>query len=167
MVDGVTVTDQAYGSLGTYNANHGSLGTGINLAFIKEVDVKSYGFEPQYGKAQGGIVQMVTKSGGNNFHGAVGAYAGPGSWYAARKQFYQFGYLQTYPSGELSESALRSGGSNSAAMFPHFKDKIFFFGAFNPSLDQNINNANPNFPYRAPSGLRLSRTAPLPTAQRR
>jgi len=146
VVDGVTVTDQAYGSLGTFNSSHGSLGTGINLAFIKEVVVKSYGFEPQFGKAQGGIVQMVTKSGSNSYHGAVGAYAGPGSWYAARKQFYQFGYLQTYPSQTYSsphyDLALEFGG-----YVPGFRDKIFFFGAFNPALDQNINAANPNFPY--------------------
>jgi hypothetical protein len=146
VVDGVTVTDQAYGSLGTYNSFHGSLGTGINLAFIKEVDVKSYGFAPEFGKAQGGIVQMVTKSGSNAFHGAVGAYAGPGSWYAARKQFSQFGYIQTTPSGTLSsphyDMALEFGG-----YVPGFRDKIFFFGAFNPALDQNINIANPNFKY--------------------
>jgi len=146
VVDGVTVTDQAYGSLGTFNSLHGSLGTGINLAFIKEVDVKSYGFEPQYGKVQGGIVQMVTKSGSNAYHGAVGAYAGPGSWYAASKQFYQYGYLQTYPSGNLSrphyDLAIEFGG-----YVPGFRDKFFFFGAFNPALDQNINIANPNFPY--------------------
>ena len=146
VVDGVTITDQAYGSLGTYNVNHGSLGTGINLAFIKEVDVKSYGFEAQYGKAQGGIVQMVTKSGSNNYHGALGAYAGPGSWFADRKQYHDFGYTQTYPSVTDSQPhydlAAEFGG-----YIPHFRDKIFFFGAFNPSLDQSINLANPNFPY--------------------
>ncbi|MGB6975815.1 MAG: carboxypeptidase regulatory-like domain-containing protein [Terracidiphilus sp.] len=152
VVDGVTITDQAYGSLGTYNVNHGSLGTGINLAFLKEVDIKSYGFEPQYGKAQGGIVQMVTKSGSNNYHGAVGAYAGPGSWYANRNQFYNFGYTQTTPSETLSsphyDLALEFGG-----YIPHFKNKIFFFGAFNPSLDQNINDADPDFTFAgAPSG---------------
>ena len=37
-MDGVTITDQAFGRLGTYNRSFGSLGTGINLAFIKEVD---------------------------------------------------------------------------------------------------------------------------------
>ncbi|MGA3130291.1 MAG: TonB-dependent receptor [Terracidiphilus sp.] len=146
VVDGVTVTDQAYGSLGTFNSLHGSLSPGINLAFIKEVDVKQFGFEPQYGKAQGGIVQMVTKSGGNSFHGALGAYAGPGMWYASRKQFYQFGYQQTYPYAALSsphyDLAAEFGG-----YVPHFKDKVFFFGAFNPSLDQDIRTANPNFPY--------------------
>jgi Carboxypeptidase regulatory-like domain len=142
VVDGVTITDQAYGSLGTYNVNHGSLGTGINLAFIKEVDVKSYGFEPQYGKAQGGIVQMVTKSGSNKFHGALGAYLGPGAWYADRYQFFNQGYTQTTPSGTLSsphyDLAAEFGG-----YIPHFRDKIFFFGAFNPSLDQSINVSSP------------------------
>ena len=144
VVDGVTITDQAYGSLGTYNVNHGSLGTGINLAFIKEVDVKSYGFQAQYGKAQGGIVQMVTKSGSTKYHGALGAYAGPGAWYADRKQYWQFGYIQTAPSGVLSsphyDLAAEFGG-----YVPHFRDKIFFFGAFNPSLDQDIRKVNPNF----------------------
>ena len=89
---------------------------------------------------------MVTKSGSNNFHGAVGAYLGPGAWYADRNQFYQFGYLQTTPSQTLSsphyDLALEFGG-----YIPHFRDKIFFFGAFNPSLDQNINSADPNFSY--------------------
>ena len=146
VVDGVSVTDQAFGSLGTFNVNYGSLGTGINLAFIKEVDVKTYGFAPQYGKAQGGIVQMVTKSGSNSYHGALGAYAGPGAWYAARKRYYQFGYLQTAPHDALSsphyDLAAEFGG-----YVPGFRDKIFFFGAFNPSLDQNIDMANPTFTY--------------------
>ncbi|MGB8029011.1 MAG: carboxypeptidase regulatory-like domain-containing protein [Terracidiphilus sp.] len=152
VVDGVTVTDQAYGSLGTFNSQHGSLGTGINLAFIQEVDVKEYGFAPQFGKAQGGIVQIVTKSGSDTLHGALGAYLGPGAWYATRKQFYQYGYIQTTPSGVLSsphyDLAAEFGG-----YIPHFKDKIFFFGAFNPSIDQNIDIANPFFTYSgAPSG---------------
>ena len=147
VVDGVTITDQAYGSLGTYNVNHGSLGTGINLAFIKEVDVKSYGFEPQYGKAQGGIVQMVTKSGSNAYHGAIGAYLGPGSWYARRKQFYQL-RLHSNHAKRDARALTTIWRSSLADTFPHFRDKIFFFGAFNPSLDQNINIANPSFTSR-------------------
>jgi len=143
VVDGVTITDQAYGSIGTYNVQHGSLGTGINLAFIKEVDVKSYGFEPQYGKAQGGIVQIVTKSGSNQYHGALAAYLGPGSWYADRKQYYQFGYIQTTPSSTDSnpqyDVAAEFGG-----YIPGFRDKFFFFGAFDPALGQTIAEANPN-----------------------
>jgi hypothetical protein len=148
VVDGVTITDQAFGSIGTYNRYHGSLGTGINLAFIKEVDVKTTAFEPEYGKATGGIVQIVTKSGSNSYHGALAAYFGPGSWYASRYQYYQFGYRQITPPSLLNtpqyDAAFELGG-----YVPHFKDKFFFFGAFNPSLNQTTLLANPNAP--APS----------------
>jgi hypothetical protein len=148
VVDGVTITDQAFGSIGTFNRYHGSLGTGINLAFIKEVDVKTTAFEPQYGKATGGIVQIVTKSGGNQYHGALAAYFGPGAWYASRYQYYQFGYQQATPPLTLSspqyDAAFELGG-----YVPHFKDKLFFFGAFNPSLRRDIMQANPKAP--APS----------------
>ena len=60
--DGVTITDQAYGGLGVYTPQYGSLGTGINQTFVKEVDVKTAAFEPKYGLGDGGIVEIVTKS---------------------------------------------------------------------------------------------------------
>jgi hypothetical protein len=142
VVDGVTITDQAFGSIGTYNRYHGSLGTGINLSFIKEVDIKTTAFEPQYGKATGGIVQIVTKSGGNTYHGAIGAYFGPGAFYASRYQFYQFGYQQVTPSQTLS-SPQYDVSAEFGGYVPHFRDKLFFFGAFDPALLQNINYANP------------------------
>ena len=142
VVDGVTITDQAFGSIGTYNRYHGSLGTGINLAFIKEVDVKTTAFEPQFGKATGGIVQIITKSGSNSYHGALGLYFQPSVFFASRYQFYQFGYQQITPSQTLSspqyEASAEFGG-----YIPHFKDKLFFFGAFDPALNQNVNLANP------------------------
>ncbi|MCL2659368.1 MAG: TonB-dependent receptor, partial [Acidobacteriaceae bacterium] len=145
VVDGVTITDQAFGSIGTYNRYHGSLGTGINLAFIKEVSVKTTAFEPEYGKATGGIVQIVTKSGGTSYHGAVAAYFGPGSWYASRYQFYQFGFLQATPPSTLSspqyDAAIEFGG-----YVPGMKNQLFFFGAFNPALRRDVMQANPNAP---------------------
>ncbi len=148
VVDGVTITDQAFGSIGTYNRFHGSLGSGINLAFVKEVDVKTTAFEPQYGKATGGIVQIVTKSGGNQYHGAVAAYFGPGSWYASRYQYYQFGYQQLTPPSFLS-SPQYDAVAELGGYIPGLKDKLFFFGAFNPSLRQDKLQAHPNAP--APS----------------
>jgi hypothetical protein len=142
VVDGVTITDQAFGSIGTYNRFKGSLGTGINLAFIKEVDIKTTAFEPQYGKATGGIVQIVTKSGSNKYHGALGAYMGPGAFYASRYQYYQFGYVQVNPSQTLS-SPQYDVSAELGGYVPGFRDKLFFFGAFDPALVQNINFANP------------------------
>jgi hypothetical protein len=145
VVDGVTITDQAFGSLGTYNRYHGALGSGVNLAFIKEVDVKSGGFEPQYGKAQGGIVQIVTKSGSNALHGAVAAYFGPGKWYADRYQFYQFGFVQTTP-GSIFSNPQYDASAEVGGYIPHLQNRMFFFGSMNPGLNQYINQANPLAP---------------------
>src|SRR6476469_3230119 len=90
VADGVNITDSAFGGLGTFTRSYGSLGTGINTSFIKEVQVKTGGFEPQYGQSEGGIVQIVTQSGGNDFHGAVYGYARPNAFEATRKHRDEF-----------------------------------------------------------------------------
>lgn len=145
VVDGVSITDQAFGSIGTFNRYHGSLGTGINLAFIQEVDVKTTAFEPQFGKATGGIVQIVTKSGGNEYHGAVGAYFQPSFFWAGRYQFYQYNFKLVTPSQQLANPAFDIA-AEIGGYVPTLKDKLFFFGAFDPSLAQNYNLANPTAP---------------------
>jgi hypothetical protein len=145
LVDGVTITDQAFGGLGTFNRYFGSLGTGVNLAFIKEVDVKTGAFEPKYGRADGGIVEIVTKSGTQDYHGALAAYFGPGSWYASRTQLYSYNYINTiqpmYLSNPQYDLALELGGP-----VPGLKGKMFFFGAFDPTLTQDVAQAPPNGP---------------------
>ncbi len=55
IADGVNITDGGYGGMGVYSPIYGSLGTGINLTFIQEVQVKTGAFEPKYGKGDGGI----------------------------------------------------------------------------------------------------------------
>ena len=55
--------------IGAYNSTFGSLGSGVTTDFIKETQVKTGGFEAEYGQATGGVVNVVTKSGENAFHG--------------------------------------------------------------------------------------------------
>ncbi len=64
IADGVGINDSGFGGIGVWSYNYGSLGSGINLTFIQEVQVKTGAFEPKYGKADGGVIQIVTKSGG-------------------------------------------------------------------------------------------------------
>lgn len=61
IIDGVDVTDVIVGSLRAANA--------VPLEFLSEVQVKSGGFEAEYGGATGGVINVATKSGGNAFHG--------------------------------------------------------------------------------------------------
>src|SRR5262249_36316485 len=41
VADGVNITDGAFGGIGVFSRNMGSLSTGINLSFVKEVQVKT------------------------------------------------------------------------------------------------------------------------------
>ena len=145
LVDGVNVTDQAFGGFGTYNRYWSALGTGVNLAFIKEVDIKTTAFEPQYGKAAGGIIEIVTKSGSNKFHGAVAAYAGPGAFWAERNQTCLLGYTKTAPACHYAAPQYDISGEI-GGYIPGFKDKMFFFGAFDPAASQDIYEAQPGQP---------------------
>jgi hypothetical protein len=145
LVDGVNVTDQAFGGFGTYNRYWSALGTGVNLAFIKEVDIKTTAFEPQYGKAAGGIVEIVTKSGSNKLHGAVAAYMGPGGMWAERNQTCLLGYTTVAPSCHYAAPQYDISGEIGGYV-PRFKDKMFFFGAFDPAASQDRYEAQPGQP---------------------
>jgi len=133
IADGVNITDSAFGGLGTFSRSYGSLGTGINTSFIKEVQVKTGGFEPQYGQSTGGIVNIITKSGTNDFHGAFYGYARPKAFEATRKQPDDFRIGQ---GGKLLHVENYDVGVDAGG--PIVKDKAFFFGSFNPTINRNI-----------------------------
>jgi len=130
IADGVNITDSAFGGLGVFTRNQGSVGTGINLSFIKEVQVKTGGFEPQYGQATGGVVQIVTKSGGNAFHGALAAYGSSRGMSTDRKQTDS---VRFFNNGTLDNPAQYDVSGELGGYVPHFKDHLFFFGSYNPS----------------------------------
>jgi len=139
IADGVDITDSAFGGLGIFSRVYGSLGTGINLTFIKEVEVKTGGYEPQYGKATGGIVQIVTKSGGNAYHGAISGYFQPESFEARRTNpdDAQFGNVNL--SGKLVNNENYDAAAELGGYVPKFKDRLFFYAAINPTLsDQYV-----------------------------
>ncbi|HEY2796310.1 MAG TPA: TonB-dependent receptor, partial [Thermoanaerobaculia bacterium] len=64
LVDGVNTT----------NVIKGFQGKALSQEFIEEVQVKSSGYEAEYGRSTGGVINVVTKSGGNDFHGDAFGY---------------------------------------------------------------------------------------------
>ena len=129
VADGVNITDSAFGGIGTFSRSYGALGTGINTSFVKEVQVKTGGFEPQYGQATGGIVNIITQSGGNQFHGAGYGYMRPGAFEARRKQRDDFSVNKV---GQLLDAENFDYGFDIGG--PIAKDKLFFFGSINPNI---------------------------------
>ncbi|HMC20856.1 MAG TPA: TonB-dependent receptor, partial [Thermoanaerobaculia bacterium] len=58
----------------TTNVEYGFQGKELNFEFISEVDVKTGGYEAEYGRSTGGIINVITKSGGNDFRGDLFGY---------------------------------------------------------------------------------------------
>jgi hypothetical protein len=136
VADGVSITDTAFGGLGLYSRNYGSVGTGINLSFIKEVQVKTGGFQPQYGGATGGVVQIVTKSGSHDYHGALSAFYQPHQFEANRLNPDSFGLVN--PVGDVVHNAGLDASVEFGGSVPGFRNNLFFFGSADPTLNSTF-----------------------------
>jgi len=143
VADGVSITDGGFGGIGVYSRNYGSLSTGINLSFVKEVQVKTSGFEAQYGKSTGGIVQIVTKSGSNAFHGQVAGFIAPQQFEATRLQADDFGAggseARFNLQGKILHESQYDVDGELGGYVPGFKNHLFFFGSFNPQWNKDYN----------------------------
>ena len=132
VADGVSINDPAFGGLGVWSREYGALGSGINLSFVKEVQVKSGGFEAQYGHASGGIVQIVTKSGGTETHGQIGAYFHPRAWQTTPLSADDFNPVNKV--GRHLNDATYEGDFELGGYVPGLKNHLYYFGTFNPSF---------------------------------
>ncbi len=132
VIDGHEVTNYRTGTLNeTYN---------IPTQLVQEVQVKSSGFDAEYGGATGGVVSIVTRGGNNVYHGEFGlqfetpklnsgprqllagtsAASGP---YTASPAYFQppkAGGVNFFPTANLSG--------------PVVKDRIWFFGSYTPQI---------------------------------
>ena len=113
-LDGVNTTDPRLGS------------TSSNLPynFVREVQVKAGGYEAEFGRASGGIIDVITHSGGNRFGGQIfGFFTGNGLTSEPR-----FAVAGTE---ERQFSEYDVGGSLGG---PVVRDRLWFFVAYNPSF---------------------------------
>ncbi len=72
-VFGGSSSDNSYliDGLNTTDPTTGTFGTNFNFDAIQEMNFQTGGFEAEFGQATGGIVNLVTKSGGNEFSGSL------------------------------------------------------------------------------------------------
>jgi hypothetical protein len=133
VADGITMNDPAFGGLGVFSRVYGPLGSGINLSFVKEVQVKTAGFEPQYGHSTGGIVQIVTKSGGTETHGVIGGFFQAPRMSSVFKNDDDFG--PTNLVGRELHQGSYEGDFELGGYVPgnKLKNHLFYFGTFNPT----------------------------------
>jgi outer membrane receptor protein involved in Fe transport len=135
VLDGVSVNDPAFGILGTP----------LSVEFVKELGIITGGYMPEYGKATGGIFDVVTKSGGNEFHGSVFFNVTPGSLEGPRTQIKSAGTtITTQP----SLSSLRDFGADIGGYI--LKDRLWFYGGLQFAFNrQRLSRTLNEFQYKA------------------
>jgi hypothetical protein len=75
-IDGASNSENAYLVEGQETASmfDGHSAVNVPMEFIQEVQVKSSGFEAEYGGALGGVVNVVQRRGSNEWHGSIFNY---------------------------------------------------------------------------------------------
>jgi hypothetical protein len=127
VIDGVDTTDM----------RDGSQAKTLITDFIDEVQVKSAGYAAEFGGATGGVINVVTKGGTNEFRGEVYGYASQDNLNGDERPQLQLVLNSTtvaeapvYDKDEFSqyEPGASLGG-------PILRDRLFFFAAYQP---QNV-----------------------------
>ena len=146
VIDGVNVTSSGYGGLGSYSTTFGSLGNATPFDFIQETQVKTAGYEAEFGQSMGGVINVVTKSGSNEVRGSAFGYSKPQDLESAWTQVQTpNGTIQTVGSHNY-DGGIEGGG-------PIIKNRLFIFGAIDPSRDVQTFEAPAGFPLQSLGGV--------------
>ena len=125
-IDGVNTTGVEYGFQGKE----------LNFEFIEAVDVKTGGYQAEFGRATGGVINVVTKSGGNEFHGDL------------------FGYLDNDSLQSSPDPIVSTGGTVEGFTRKDYgigvggflkKDKLWFFAAYD-KVSNTLTSSLPDGP---------------------
>jgi hypothetical protein len=114
-LDAISVND--YANSGPGNV----IGAALGVDAIQEFSVLTGSFSAEYGKATGGVVNAITKSGTNSFHGDVYEFI-RNSALDSRDYFSR--------SGNTPLAQFRRNQFGAAAGGPIIKDKTFIFGDY-------------------------------------
>jgi hypothetical protein len=141
IINGANTTDPGFGGFGTYSRVIGSMGNGVNFDFIQEVQVKTGGFEAEYGQALGGVINILTKSGGNTYHGSVYGYFAPHNLAVDWKD--SNSGLTAAPGTYVHGQSQYDFGADLGGYIK--KDKLFWYAGFNPQFTHRYQSVPPVF----------------------
>ena len=133
VIDGQEVTNFRTGTLNANNA--------IPTQFVQEVQVKSSGFDAEFGGATGGVISVVTKGGSSEFRGEFGMQFTTPKFEGSPRPI-----LQRFTSGSgaafvQSTEFVEPPKSQGTNVFPTanlsgpiIKNRLYFFGSYTPQI---------------------------------
>lgn len=128
----------------------------VPFAFYEEFQVKTGGYSAEFGRSTGGVINAITRSGGNEFHGGVEVTMEPESWRSEREDhFYDDGTLTDLDRTSRDESSFYK--ANVWASGPILRDRLFFFAMYekrdsdSQDLDEVRNSPDPGAAWKTRS----------------
>jgi hypothetical protein len=121
---------------------NGTLGASARIPyeFVQEIEVKSSGFEAQYPATTGGVINAVTRSGGNDFHGQLGMYVDNNVLRAEPRQTLRFSPLDSTQSTlewfRNTRDPYRNLGPVAILGGRIIRDKLWFFAGWAPTFSR-------------------------------
>ena len=148
-VDGASGAENMFfvDGVDTTNLYTGASGQDVTFDFADEVQFKASGYNAEFGGSVGGVINVVTRSGGNEFHGEVlGYFSGTALEGTRRKELslnHQDGdrtatyypYNEYY--GDTTDKRFEGGFSLGGYIL---KDRLWFFGSFMPIYFERYRN---------------------------
>jgi outer membrane receptor protein involved in Fe transport len=121
VIDGLNTTDTGFGTLSSNLPNE----------FVQETEVITGGYNAEFGRATGAIVNVVTKTGSNQFHGSVFGHIQPSALTAASDPILRQG---TAIDREINQNYQFDVGGELGG--PIIKDKLWFHVGFTPTFEK-------------------------------
>jgi outer membrane receptor protein involved in Fe transport len=120
VVDGLNTTDPAFGLLSAPLPNE----------FIQETEIISGGYGAEYGRSTGGLINVITKSGSNQFHGSVFSYLTPGALVAGERNLAKAGSAIQY-----REALTYRADVGAEVGGPIVKNRLWVHAGINPHFE--------------------------------
>ncbi len=132
-VDGASGSENRFvvDGMDTTDLKSGTQTKTMLLDFVQEVQVKSSGYNAEFGGATGGVVSVISKSGTNQFRGQIGTYYSGSDFYGAKRKFNRFDPYNTnltnlnYTTPDANWMYNSPFGDIGG---PVFKDRLWFYG---------------------------------------
>ncbi|MBN9318910.1 MAG: TonB-dependent receptor [Caulobacterales bacterium] len=105
---------------------------------IQTIETKTGGYQAEFGRGTGGVINIVTRSGSNEFHGGVTAFWTPNSMRATRGRAWAPGGNNSV--GQIVENAFSKADANEQTLWasgPIVQDHVFFFLLYNNRYNNN------------------------------
>ena len=136
-VEGSAIIDAAPGNVNGENNTPFKLQA--SLENVQEFRVESSSYPAEYGTGTGGQISVITKSGSNNFHGALFDYVRRDR-FDSRNYFDSTRNLDGSLITQLPKSALKQNQFGGSIGGPLARDRAFFFGSYEGyRLDAGLN----------------------------